>query len=444
MKTKKWWSTILTGALLAAFSAGCSSNGSANGDSPTGGTTDPSGAPTSAGKTVTIQFWHSLGGQNNEYIDAMVKRFNDTHPNIQVVPTYQGGYAETASKLQAAIAGNNAPDVSMLERARIQQFADADVLADLSPYMKKTGLKEEDFVQGLMGFSRFPGSNKLVSLPFNRSTPILYVNKDMLDQEGLKVPTTWDELKQVANALVKKENGKVTRYGVSMPYDSWYLLGMISQSGGKFFTDDGKDLGFIDNGVGQQVFEFLKDMQNSGALYYPPTQNSGSVVGQMFASGQIGMLFQSTGVMGDLEQSCKFNLQAVYMPKNKIQAEPTGGGNFSMLESSKNKDAAWEFMNWVVTDPKGGLQFVLDSGYLPYTKKMGESQELKNLWAKDPNRKVAFDQLQFAVDNNKSTVWPNVSTEFSAAMQAIFYDNKDIKSTLDAFKNKAKDILASQ
>jgi sn-glycerol 3-phosphate transport system substrate-binding protein len=123
-------------------------------------------------------------------------------------------------------------------------------------------------------------------------------------------------------------------------------------------------------------------------------------------------------------------------------ATPTGGANIAMLTDSTKKDAAWEFINWVNTDPQGGQQFILDSGYLPFTKKMVESEPIKELWAKDPNRKVAYDQLQYAVDTNKDVAWPQIMQEFFKAIQAIMYDNKPIEPALDTFKKEAERLLS--
>lgn len=230
---------VLTGLL-----AGCSSNGNSVEGSAAPAATSASTAKTSAepakGK-ATLQFWHSLGA-NGEYMTAMIDRFNASHPNIEVVGTFQGNYDETATKLQQSIAANTAPDVTMLERAYVEQFADADVLEDLNSYMKNSKLSADDFVPGLMGHSTF--NNKLVSLPLNRSTPIFYINKDMLDEKGLAVPTTWDELNKVANALVIKDGTEYKRYGLTMVHDSWYPIAFITQAGGKFFNEKATSLDF--------------------------------------------------------------------------------------------------------------------------------------------------------------------------------------------------------
>ncbi|QRG66802.1 ABC transporter substrate-binding protein [Brevibacillus choshinensis] len=423
--------TMISGVL-----AGCSGGEpKASSPAPTG---QQPAASSPAGKT-TVQFWHSLGGKNGEYISAMIKRFNDTHENIEVVGTFQGSYDETVTKLQQSIAAKTAPDITMLERAYVQMFADAEVLEDLTPFMAKSGASKEDFPEGLMGHSVF--NDKVVSLPLNRSTPIMHINKTMLDEKGLAIPTTWEELKKVSEALVIKENGEVKRYGLSMPYDTWYPIAMISQAGGKFFNDDATSIGF-EKGEGVKTFKYLKDLQSTGALYYPPAQDSGNIVNQMFTSEKIGIMFQSTGVMGSVKNNAKFDYVTAFLPKDAAFATPTGGANIAMLSDSAKKDAAWEFINWVNTDPQGGQQFILDSGYLPFTKKMVESDAIKELWAKDPNRKVAYDQLQYAVDTNKDVAWPQIMQEFFKSIQAIMYDNKPIEPTLDTFKKEAERLLS--
>ncbi|MEK3726113.1 ABC transporter substrate-binding protein [Paenibacillus sp. FSL H8-0034] len=434
--------TILSG-LLAACSSGQPQQNAGNQPQ----STDPKAVtqsaaapstPTGGGEKPTVKFWHSMGGKNKDYIDGMVKRFNESQEKVKVEATYQGSYEETVTKLQQGVAAKTAPDISMLDRSFVGLFAESNVLEDLNPYMKKSGMSVDDFLPGLMGDSFH--NKQLIAVPLNRSTPILHVNKTMLDEAGLAIPQTWEELEKVSKALVIKENGEYKRYGFTMPYSTWYMLAFITQAKGKFFNDEGTSIGF-DNGVGVKMFKYLKDQQNTGALYYPPAKDSGNIVNNMFISGKVGMMYNSTGSIGGLMDNVKFNYVTAFLPKDQAYAVPTGGGNISLMSGSKNKEAAWEFMHWMMTDPKGGLQYVLDSGYLPFTKKMVESKEIKDLWAKQPNNKVAYEQLQYAVDTNKHSAWPEIIQEYFKTIEAIMYDNKDIESTLAILKKEVERII---
>jgi sn-glycerol 3-phosphate transport system substrate-binding protein len=428
---------ILFISLIVCLSilAACSS------DTSTSSEAEVENESTENNEKTTLEFWHALGGENGERIDSMVERFNNSQDQIEVVATYQGGYDETVTKLQQGIASDTGPDLAMIERAYVQMFADSDTLEDLTPYFEASDiLSEEDFTDGLMGHSYF--NDQMVSLPFNRSTPILHVNKTLLDEEGLDVPTTWEELEEAANTLAIEDGDGFERYGITMPYDTWYPIAMITQSGGAFFNEDNTSDGFIDNGVGNEVFEYLTDLQNTGGLYYPPAQDSGDIVTQMFLSEEVGIMYKSTGDIGSLEENVDFEYETAFLPQNDEFSTPTGGANISMLASSDNKEATWQFIEWAMTESEGALQFILDSGYLPFMDTMVESEEIQTLWEEEPNRKVAYEQLEYAVDTNNDVNWPEIMHEFFSAIEAIMYDSEDIDTTLETFQQETERILA--
>lgn len=425
--------------LMISLLAACGGN---NGK---GNTTEPGsnangGSSSNSGDKVTIDFWHSMGGSNGEAIAAMVKRFNDTHPNIEVVETFQGNYAETVTKLQQAAASNQAPEVAMIERGFVELFSDAEVLADLVPVLEEVGVTKDDFVQGLMGDTEHDGA--LISLPFNRSTPIMHVNKTILEELGMDIPTNWDELAEVAKAAVVKNGSETTRYGLTMPYDTWYPIAMIQQLGGTVFDESQTTTPFTTDGKGKQVFQYLKDLQAEGALFYPPAADSGSIVNSMFTEGKVAVLFQSTGTIGGLLKGVDFDYVTAYLPQNVQYSTPTGGGNIVMFENAKNKEAGATFMQWLMTEAAGAQQFIIDTGYLPITHKMVESNEIKELWSKEPIRETAYKQLEYAVDTNKDLAWPSIQPEFFSAIEAIMYDNEDIDATLAKLQQSAERLLA--
>lgn len=95
----------------------------------------------------------------------------------------------------------------MIERAFVERFAAANALVDLTPYLTKAGLSKDMFVKGLMGYSEYNNDGKLVSVPFNRSTPILYYNKTAYKEVGLnpdKGPENWAQLKEYAEKAHEK------------------------------------------------------------------------------------------------------------------------------------------------------------------------------------------------------------------------------------------------
>lgn len=430
MKEKfKKLAVALMSFLLCILMAGCGSSAKAEKKASSG--------------PVTVKFWHSCTGTNKEALDKSVKAYNASQDKVKVVATFQGTYDEMLSKLKEAVAADNGPDIAMINYAYIGDFYTSDVLEDLSPYLKKADIKKSDFAKGLMLNSYY--KKKLLSIPFNRSTPLLHINKSALDEAGLSIPATWDDFNKVANALVKKDGNKVTRYGSVMQRDSFYPISMLNQyKNGSFYSKNGtgNDFGFIDNGVGSKVFTELKSLQNSGALYFTPAASSYEITIQTFLKQQAPMAFLTTAACNAIESANpSFDYTTAFLPCGDEKSVVTGGGNLAMFSSSKHKDEAGDFLSWFTKDEDGAAAFTITTGYLPYTKSMLELPAYKKLFSEKPYRKNAFDQLQYVEDTTHNVKHAAVLAEFYSAIEAIMYDNEDIDKTLANFEKEGKSIL---
>ena len=399
-----------------------------------------------AGEKKTVHFWHSMGAGNGERILALVDRFNKSQDKIEVVATFQGSYEETHAKLQAAVAGNIAPDVIQVERAYVEPYANAGRLADLNPLLAADGMSADIFVEGLMGYSYYNGDGKLYSIPFSRSTPIFYYNKDAFREVGLdpeKGPKTWDDVYEYAKKLTKTEGGATTRYGVTWPIATWYFKANVAQLGGSTINKDRTAIGFYENGVGLKVFEYWLKLRDEGLFQVTPVKDGPLIARQAFINGTAAMFQESTSLIGTLTDNCDFEIGACFLPTGGDKpAMPTGGANLAIMDSAKDMDATWAFVKWLITDPKGCLQFELDSGYMPFTKDMVKSPAIQKLWADNPMYKVAFDQLEYAVDTEQHLYWAELKTEILAAEQAVMNDNQDPKATLESLYRSSQDILS--
>lgn len=424
MKTRRMFSLLLCGVIALSLAA----------------------SSAVSGEKKTVHFWHAMGAANGERIQAMVNRFNQSQDGIEVVATFQGNYEEAHAKLQAAVAGNTAPDVMQIERAYVEPYANAGRLADLNPLLKADGMSADMFVKGLMGYSYYNGDGKLYSIPFSRSTPIFYYNKDAFREVGLdpeKGPVTWDDVYEYAKKLTKTEGGSTTRYGITWPIATWYFKANVAQLGGATINKDKTAIGFYENGEGLKVFEYWLKLRDEGLFLVTPVKDGPLIARQAFINGTTAMFQESTSLIGTLTDNCKFEIGASFLPTGgSAPAMPTGGANLAVLDSTKDIAATWAFVKWLINDPKGCLQFELDSGYLPFTKDMVESAAIQKLWADNPMYKVAFDQLQYAVDTEQHLYWAELKTEILAALQAVMNDDQDPRATLDSLYRRSEDILS--
>ena len=389
-----------------------------------------SSAVSLAAEPIEIHFWHSMGaGPNGAAVKALVERFNAANgKNIVVIETYQGNYNDTSAKLMQSIAAGTNPEVCMLDRGLILQYAPYDVLADMLPYAERDGVDIDDFVPGLMEFSWLDG--ELVSLPFNRSTPVFYYNKAAFAEVGLdpeRPPQTWDELYEYAQKLTKvDENGEPVRYGISFVIDTgWFLCAMVGQQGGRTMNEARDKVMYLEDGTALEALRFWRMLADSGVYRIPATTNAGTVMMQEFYQGRIAMMFQSTGNMTQILKNTEgeFEVGVAFLPK-KVQYEvPTGGANLVMLDnvSEEKKEAAWEFIKYA-TSPEEAAIWSVNTGYVPIRYSAVETETIQNLWAEYPQYKVAFEQLEYARDTWASEQWWEFNNMVNKVVSRLIQD----------------------
>ncbi len=361
-----------------------------------------------AAKPVAIDFWYSMGGANGDLIQSMVKDFNEKNKDVMVTATYQGNYYDTSAKIQAAVASGTTPHVSMVVDMHNAMFADAEVLENMEPFMKKDKVDFNDFIPGLLDWSVY--NKKIISLPFNRSTPLFYYNKDQLKAAGLseKGPQTWEELESFARKLTIKGE----RWGFSCPLDIWFYLGMVFQNGGQILSADGKHSGF-NNEIGTKPIYFWRKMIDEGIMKMPPGKeyNSWEVAMQDFLNGKTSMIMTSTGYLYGILNSAqgKFEVGTGFLPKAKQWGTPTGGANIAMLagKPAKETEAAWRFIKYM-TDTPQVIYFSQKSGYMPSRKSAVDSASMQAFFVQKPQFKTAIEQLAEAKNRPNHPNYPEL------------------------------------
>ncbi len=390
---------------------------------------------------IEVDFWYSLGGENGEVIEGMIKDFNESQDKIVVKGTFQGDYYENHAKVLTAIASNTQPDITMIEIASIGAFADSSALEDLSKYTDVEG-KEfvEDYIPGLMGNSYW--KDTLYAIPFNRSTPIMYINTEMLAEAGLDPagPKSWKELREFSRKLTKE--GEV--YGFECPIDIWFYEALTFENGGKILTDDGTKLAFNAQ-EGIEPVEFWQDMIEEGIMKMPPGEkyNAWDVAFQDFVNGKVGMIFTSTGSLNSLLEQAPFEVATGFLPAKKDYGVPTGGANLAILSKSseEEKKAAWEFAKFM-TNTEQTAHFSKSTGYMPARISAVNGDVMKALYQEKPQFKVAIDQLEYAKPRPMVPAYKELQEIIMTEIQrAVIDDSVSVEEALNAAAQKGEKLL---
>jgi len=354
----------------------------------------PTSAPAAKAR-VKIVYWRALSGAPGDAQEELAKRFNASQKEVEVEVQFQGTYPELQRKLQAALAARTTPDVVMLDSPQMPYFAKNGALAPLDDLAKGAdGVDLKNFIPGLLADGYYDG--KLYALPFARSTPILYYNRDMFKAVGLpdRAPETWDEFYEFCKKLTKKDAtpprvGYAVQMGTTTAH--WYFQELLYAYGNDVSDDKFKVL--LDQPEAIAAAKFLQDMVKAGVVV-PGTGPDGAQ-GE-FTNQRAGMHFGSTGSLVNILTTSKFQVGVGFMPAAKRRQVPIGGSVLAVMSaSSKEKQAAaWKFIKYM-TSAESNVYFVQKTGYMPTSTAAINNPEMKAFLEKNPAFKVAVDQLQF-------------------------------------------------
>jgi sn-glycerol 3-phosphate transport system substrate-binding protein len=354
-------------------------------------------APAFAAEPVQLTFWFpvDLGGGLAKTIDRMVADFNQSHPDIRVTATYTGNYDVTLQKIQASKLAGSLPDVAVTEISSVPVLAALGAAQSLDRFIAASG--------GKQFLGRFwpsmllnCGSNgKVYGLPFQRSTPVMYYNKDAFAAAGLdpeKPPLTWDELINVAQKLTTREGGRTTRWGIELPLEAfnWFYYALTYSNGGATLSADGTKV-LWDQPKNIEALQFWYDLVNKYNVTpaYTPW-NDGP---QEFAAGKTAIVWHSTGSQAFMRQNVKFRWGLGRIPKNTQFGPPSGGGNMLMYASDPARQkAAWTLMTWMSDAPQAA-RWSVASGYLATNIASWDLPEMQALLKEHPEVAVTKSQL---------------------------------------------------
>ncbi|KHD37796.1 ABC transporter substrate-binding protein [Clostridium acetobutylicum] len=386
---RKIISLLLIGALSATILSGCAQ----------------SKASASESKTVQITFWHAMSGKNGEALNKMVEDFNNSHSDIKVKAEFQGKYDEELNKLKSAEKGGEAPDIVQVYDIGTRFMIDSKWAEPIQNFIDKDKYDTSSLEPNLLAY--YTVNNKLYSMPFNSSTPILYYNKSAFKEADLdpnKPPKTFFELERYSKALAKKDSsGNVTRYGFSMAIYGWLFEQYLVKQG-KNYVNNGNGrssaatkVDFDSNGGGLKFLKEWKQLVDSG--YVGNLGRNEDDTENAFIAGKTAMYIESTAdLKHDLNSiGGRFELGTAPLPS----FDGTSDGGVSIGGASmwilKNKDAekqkaAFEFIKYMVSS-KQQAYWSTETGYFPVTKKAYDEDIMKENLKKSPQFKTAIDQL---------------------------------------------------
>lgn len=353
---------------------------------------------------LTFHYPVGVGGDLALLIENLSSEFTKENPNIVINPVFCGNSTETMTKTVAAINGGNAPDFAILGNSELYSLLHLEAIMPLDDLIAADPDGQDyinDFWPAFMQNSYYEG--KIYSIPFQRSTIIMYYNKDAFRAAGLdpdSPPTTWEELSDYAQKLTVRDNaGNVTQWGIQISTNDPFTFSPFalqnSENGENLMTRDGKTAMF-DTPGNVDALQFLVDLSQKykampeGVIVWADSTSN-------FMAGNAAMLYMSSGSLTNILQNSNFEVGTCFLPAGKRYGSATGGANFYIFDgiSEEKLAATWKFIRWM-TEPERAAQWSIDTGYVATRQSCFDLDIMKEYLAKIPQAKTAGDQLIYA------------------------------------------------
>ena len=404
-----------------------------------------------------IQFWHAMGGNLGETVNEIAAGFNKSQNEYKVVPVYKGSYTETLTAAIAAFRAKQAPHiVQVFEVGTANMMAAKGAVYPIYAVMAdaKEPFDPKAYIGPVYGYYSTT-DGKLLSMPFNSSTPVLYWNKELLQKAGLdpnKPPQTWPELGEMAKKAIAAGakcgfTPQWQTWTMIENYGAWHNLPYATKENGFGGTDI--ELKFND-APRVKFIQMLADWGKDKTFVYGGREGKSTA---LFTAGDCVFHVASSGSAAGIEKALGADKVGIGMmpyspdvapkPQNSI----IGGATLWVLQG-KPKDeykGVAKFMSYLASTPVQA-KWHQETGYVPITMAAAEATEKEGFYKKFPGRDMAVKELTLnpPTENSKGLRIGNfvqIRDAVDEELESVWSGKKDAKTALDDAVKRGNELL---
>lgn len=400
-------------------------------------------ATAQAATELTLYYPVAVGGPLTQVVDGIVADFMKENPDIKVSAIYAGNYNDARIKALAALNSGQPAQLSVMFSIDIYELIEQDAIVAFDDIVSTPEEKEwlNSFYPTLMQNGRTAG--KTWGIPFQRSTIVMYYNKDAFRAAGLdpdRPPATWDEFVAAGKQLTK---GDGSQWGMMIPstgYPYW-MFGALTMQNDQVLMNDAGDQTYFDAPGTVAALEFWRDL---GATHkvMPEGAIEWGTLRQNFLEGRTAIMWHSTGNLTAVKNKAKFDFGVAMLPASKRRGTPTGGGNFYIFKKTTPEErvAAMKLIKYM-TSPETSAKWSIKTGYMGVSPAAYETRALQEYVKEFPYAAVARDQLEFATAELSTFQTGRVRKLLDDAIQAVLTGAKTPEAALQEAQSAADRLL---
>jgi sn-glycerol 3-phosphate transport system substrate-binding protein len=404
-------------------------------------------SPAAAEVELTMYYPVAVGGPLTKVVDGLVADFEAANPDIKVNAIYAGNYNDARIKALAALKSGEPAQLSVMFSIDIYEMIEQDAIVAFDDIVETDEERAwlKSFYPALMENGTTGG--KTWGIPFQRSTIVMYYNKDAFREAGLDPeapPATWDELVAAGKKLTKTDaGGNVERWGAMIPstgYPYWMFGALTKQNDQTLMNREGNAT-FFDDPDTVEALQFWVDLGATHKVMPAGTIEWGTLR-QNFLEGKTAIMWHSTGNLTVVKTKANFDFGVAMLPAKKTRGTPTGGGNFYIFKqtSPEERRAAMRLIRFL-TEPERTAEWSIKTGYIGTRPDAYKTKALEDYVVTFPPAAVARDQLQFATAELSTYQTGRVRKLLDDAIQAALTGGKTPGEALGDAQKQAERLL---
>ncbi|HYA06094.1 MAG TPA: ABC transporter substrate-binding protein [Xanthobacteraceae bacterium] len=398
---------------------------------------------------IVLSFYYpvAVGGPITKIIDGYAADFEKENPGIKINAIYAGTYQDTLVKALTAFKSGAPPDIAVLLSTDMFTLIDEDAIAPFDDLVKTDADKAwaKSFFPAFMENSRTGG--KTWGIPFQRSTVVMFFNKDAFKAAGLdpdKAPGSWDELIADGGKLVRRDAaGGVSQWGIEIPstgFPYWLFQGLTTANDVRLMNEAGTET-YFDKPAVIEALKFWVDLSRKYKIQPEGTIEWGTTPKDFFEH-KTAIMWTSTGNLTNVRKSADFPFGVAMLPAHHGRGSATGGGNFYLFKkmTDEQRTAAFKFVQWMTT-PERAADWGIATGYVAVRPDAWDTPAMQKYVAEFPPAAVARDQLKYAVAELSTHDNQRVTKALNDGIQAALTGAKTPEQAMHDAQQEAARIL---
>jgi sn-glycerol 3-phosphate transport system substrate-binding protein len=358
---------------------------------------------------VDITFWHAMTRANEDELKKLTDEYNASQSKVKVTLSASPSYQDNLTRYTAGLSNKQLPDLMQGEDTSLQYMIDSASVLPAQSCINADKYDTSDYVKRVLSY--YTVDKTLWPMPFNVSNPVLYYNKAAFERAGLdpnKPPTTLEEVRADSQKIV---DTKASQYGISFQTDAWYFEHWMAKAGEVYVNNENgrtkrATAVSFDNPTGTSLYKWVKDMVDSKLMLSTGTADIDNLLA--VANDQAAMTIYTSAALGTITQilgsgqfaGVKLGVGPMPGPDSKNGGVLVGGAALYIVNQSspEKQAAAYDFAKYL-NQPQVQSDWAAATGYIPTSMSATTMAPLSETWAKQPEYKVAYDQLLTGAEN---------------------------------------------